>query len=119
MSSNAETSGLALIFSSDGLEAWRNITPSLTLSLNTLPPGEDQRAHRHNSAAVTLILQGESCHSLVDGIPCPWEQGGTMVTPPGAPHSHHNRGGTQARFLIVQDGGLHYHARTMGFAFLP
>jgi hypothetical protein len=21
-------------------------------------------------------------------------------------------------FLIVQDGGLHYHARTMGFAFL-
>jgi hypothetical protein len=38
--------------------------------------------------------------------------------PPGEPHSHHNGGDVQARFLIVQDGGLHYHARTMGFQFL-
>jgi hypothetical protein len=40
------------------------------------------------------------------------------VTPPGAPHSHHNDGDRRALFLIVQDGGLHYHARTMGFSFL-
>ena len=42
----------------------------------------------------------------------------TLVTPPGAPHSHHNAGPRSVRFLIVQDGGLHYHARTMGFEFL-
>jgi gentisate 1,2-dioxygenase len=115
---NAATSGLAVIFSSDGLEAWRNITPTLTLSLNTLPPGEHQRAHRHNSAAITLVLQGEACHSMIAGTPRPWSLGNTLVTPPGDPHSHHNAGGVQARFLIVQDGGLHYHARTMGFEFL-
>ncbi|WP_160312477.1 hypothetical protein [Caballeronia mineralivorans] len=40
------------------------------------------------------------------------------MTPPAALHSHHNEGhGPRARFLIVQDGGLYYHGRTMGFAF--
>jgi gentisate 1,2-dioxygenase len=112
------TSGLAVIFSSQELESGRNITPSLTLSLNTLPPGEYQRPHRHNSAAITLILQGENCHSMVGGQRCPWRIGTTLVTPAGDPHSHHNPGAVQARFLIVQDGGLHYHARTMGFSFL-
>ena len=115
---NGETSGIALIFSSEPQAAARNILPSLTLSLNTLPPGEHQRAHRHNSAAITLVLQGEHCHSMVDGARCPWSPWATLVTPPGAPHSHHNDGSARALFLIVQDGGLHYHARTMGFSFL-
>ena len=115
---NPSTSGLALIFSSAGLEAARNVTPSLTLSLNTLPPGQEQRAHRHNSAAITLAVQGDGCFSTVSGTRCPWTVGSTLVTPPGEPHSHHNPGAIGARFLIVQDGGLHYHARTMGFEFL-
>ncbi len=115
---NAATSGLALIFSGDGLEDTRNILPKLTLSLNTLPPGEAQRAHRHNSAAVTLVVQGRGCHTMLDGDMCPWRHWTTLVTPPGVPHSHHNPGDERALFLIVQDGGLHYHARTMGFAFL-
>jgi gentisate 1,2-dioxygenase len=55
---------------------------------------------------------------MVDGVRCPWTHWATLVTPPGAPHSHHNEGEAGARFLIVQDGGLHYHARTMGFEFL-
>lgn len=116
--SNDSTAGLALIFSSDGLEAWRNLTASMTLSLNTLPPRESQRAHRHNAAAITLVLQGENCHSRIAGEARAWSLGNTLVTPPGEPHSHHNGGDVQARFLIVQDGGLHYHARTMGFEFL-
>jgi gentisate 1,2-dioxygenase len=115
---NETTSGLALIFSSDRLEAARNIMPTLTLSLNTLPAGEHQRAHRHNSAAITLVVHGQSCFSMVDGQRCDWSPWATLVTPPGAPHSHHNRGASKAWFLIVQDGGLHYHARTMGFSFL-
>jgi gentisate 1,2-dioxygenase len=115
---NETTSGLALIFSSDRMEANRNIMPTLTLSLNTLPSGEHQRAHRHNSAAITLVLRGDDCFSMVDGQRCDWQPWATLVTPPGAPHSHHNRGNGRALFLIVQDGGLHYHARTMGFSFL-
>jgi gentisate 1,2-dioxygenase len=90
----------------------------LTLSLNTVPPGEHQRAHRHNSAAITLALNGGGCYSMVGGKRCDWSPFATLVTPPTEPHSHHNPTEARAMFLIVQDGGLHYHARTMGFEFL-
>jgi gentisate 1,2-dioxygenase len=96
----------------------RNIMPSLTLSLNTVPAGARQRTHRHNSAAITLILSGARCYSLVGDERCDWSEHVTLVTPATVPHSHHNESGERAMFLIVQDGGLHYHARTMGFAFL-
>lgn len=112
------TSGRALIFSSEALEASHNIHPFLTLSFNTLAPGESQAAHRHNSAAITLAVDGDTCHSSVDGQAMPWQPWMTMVTPPGAAHSHHNAGGRRALFLIVQDGGLYYRARTMGFQHL-
>lgn len=112
------TSGRALIFSSEALEASHNIHPFLTLSFNTLAPGESQAAHRHNSAAITLIVDGDACHSTVDDMAMSWLPWTTMVTPPGAAHSHHNAGGRRALFLIVQDGGLHYRARTMGFQHL-
>lgn len=115
---NDNTSGRALIFSSERQQASRNLMPTLTLSHNTLAPQESQRAHRHNSAAITLIIQGADCHSMVGGERCDWAPWATMVTPPGAAHSHHNAGDARAQFLIVQDGGLHYHARTMGFEFL-
>jgi gentisate 1,2-dioxygenase len=113
--SDTATSGRALVFSTESLEAGRNILPTLTLSFNTLPPAQVQPAHRHNSAAITLIVQGEGCHSVVDDVINPWSQWGTLVTPPAAVHSHHNGGTRRADFLIVQDGGLYYQARTMGF----
>jgi gentisate 1,2-dioxygenase len=114
-SRNAETSGMALIFCSGAMEASRNILPSLTLGLNAVPAGEQQPAHRHNAAAVTLILAGDRCYSMVGGARCDWSPFATLVTPAGAPHSHHNDGAARAQFLIVQDGGLHHHARTMDF----
>jgi quercetin dioxygenase-like cupin family protein len=111
-------SGLGLIFSSGQREVQRNVLPSLTLSLNTLPAGEFQPPHRHNAVAVTLVVRGEGCYSMIDGKRVDWSPWATMVTPPGAVHSHHNDGGQRAHFIIVQDGGLHQHARTMDFAFV-
>jgi hypothetical protein len=98
---NENTSGLALIFSSDRLEAARNILPTLTLSLNTLPSGEHQRAHRHNSAAITLVVRGEACFAGTASVPpggggirranlagrtailAPLHRGGTKPSPTG------------------------------------
>jgi quercetin dioxygenase-like cupin family protein len=114
-SRNAETSGMALIFCSAAMEASRNILPSLTLGLNAVPAGEQQPAHCHNAAALTLILAGERCYSMVGGARCDWSPFATLVTPAGVPHSHHNDSAARAQFLIVQDGGLHHHARTMDF----
>jgi gentisate 1,2-dioxygenase len=109
--------GLALVFSSAEQARSRNVLPTLTLAVNQLPPGRFQRPHRHNSAAVTLSIQGKNCYSLIDGRRVDWQEHAVMVTPPGDVHSHHNDGDRQMICLIVQDGGLYYHCRTMGFDF--
>lgn len=113
-----QTAGLAIIFSSDQQQGRRNILPTLTLAMNSLPPGEMQPPHRHNSVAVALIVHGLDCYSMVDGQRKDWSQWATTVTPPGALHSHHNDGDERAQILIVQDGGLYTHTRTMGFSFV-
>lgn len=114
---NDSTSGHALIFSADRTEDSRNITPTLTLSLNTLPPHSFQPPHKHNSAALTLAVAGDPAYSMVGDEQCNWSPWATLLTPAAAKHSHHNDGDTRAEFLIVQDGGLYYHARTMDFVF--
>ena len=63
------------------------------------------------------VEQGEECYSLIDGERKDWSPFATTITPPTSVHSHHNDGDNQALFLIVQDGGLYYHTRAMGFAF--
>jgi len=111
--------GKAVNFGCAGVAEQRTILPPFTLAMNSLGPGEFQRAHRHNAVAVTLVVQGAGCHSMIDGRRIPWEQDAVMITPPGAAHSHHNDGDALALFLIVQDGGLYYHCRTMGFSYTP
>ncbi len=113
----SEVAGLAVVFSSQGLEQRRNISPTLTLAMNQLPPGGYQVPHSHNSVAVSLAVDGERCYSKVDGTRKDWSPYITMVTPAKSVHSHHNEGGKNANWLIVQDGGIYYHCRTMGFRF--
>ena len=109
--------GLALVFSSIDQAHSRNVLPTLTLAVNQLPPGDFQRPHTHNSAAITLALEGRNCYSMIDGRRVDWQEHAVMVTPPGAVHSHHNDGDAWMSCLIVQDGGLHYHCRTMDFRY--
>lgn len=109
--------GSALIFSSEARQDTRNILPTLTAAMNFLPAGVDQPPHRHNSVAVSLVIRGQDCFSIIDGRRKDWAPWATTVTPPVSVHSHHNGGDSEARFLIIQDGGIYYHTRAMGFAF--
>ena len=111
------SAGPAVVLSTANLEETRNISPSLTLAMNQLPPGGAQPPHRHNSVAVSLVVNAPQCYSMVDGIQKNWEPWATLITPPESVHSHHNGGTEQANWLIVQDGGLYYHCRTMGFSY--
>jgi gentisate 1,2-dioxygenase len=113
-----EIPGAAVIMSSDMQVESRNALPTLTVAMNTLDPGVVQRPHRHNSVAVSLVVSGTNCYSKVDGRKKMWSPYATTITQPVAVHSHHNEGDERAFFLIVQDGGLFYHARAMGFAFV-
>jgi gentisate 1,2-dioxygenase len=99
------------------LERQRTTTPTFTLAMNSLLPGEAQRAHRHNAVAVSLVVAGTRCYSMIDDARVDWEPNAVMITPPTQLHSHHNEGDDLALFLIVQDGGLYYHCRTMGFSY--
>ena len=65
---------------------------------------------------VSLVIQGERCYSVVNGKRKDWAPYVTLVTPPTSVHSH-NEGTRLANWLIAQDGGIHYHCRTMGFRF--
>jgi gentisate 1,2-dioxygenase len=115
---NATIAGSALIFSAERQEATRNILPTLTAAMNSLPPGFVQPPHRHNAVAIALIIRGNGCFSIIDGKRKNWSPWATTITPPVSVHSHHNGGAEQARFLIIQDGGIFYHTRAMGFAFV-
>ena len=112
-----ELPGYAIVLSSEENEASRNVLPTLTLAMNTLPGGTSQPPHRHNSVAVSLVVSGEDCYSMVDGKRKDWSPWATTITPPVSVHSHHNGGDSRAMILIVQDGGLYYHTRAMGFEF--
>ncbi|MFT4509275.1 cupin domain-containing protein [Caballeronia sp. 15711] len=106
---------MAIMLASESSK-YGTITPSLTLALNSVAAGTSQIPHRHNSVAISLVLEGESCYSIVNGNTVHWSRFATFVTPGGASHSHHNESAGNALLLIVQDGGFYYHCRTMGFA---
>ena len=110
--------GRSVNFGNVAVEGQRTTTPTFTLAMNSLRPGESQRAHRHNAVAVTLVVAGERCYSMIEGKRVDWEPNAVMITPPADLHSHHNEGRGMALFLIAQDGGLYYHCRTMGFSYV-
>lgn len=117
MPDSGDASGKVVVFATEPFERMLSVTPTMTVALNSMEPGKAQRAHRHNSVAVTLPILADGCFSMIDGERVDWQPYATMVTPAGAAHSHHNEGGGLATFLIVQDGGLFYHCRAIGFSF--
>ena len=115
---SASNGNAAFIFSSQAGMVRRCLPyPALMLALNSLVAGSSQRPHRHNSAALTLVLAGERCHSMIDGTRHDWLPHAAIVTPPGQLHSHHNHGAGVARVLIAQDSGVHYYLRSAGFSY--
>jgi quercetin dioxygenase-like cupin family protein len=111
------TTGAAVQFSTRRTEPSFATTPFLNVSINTLAAGCDQRPHRHNGVAVTLAIQGDGIHSVIDGKRIEWSTGAAQITPATAMHSHHNRGDQRMRSLVIQDEGLHLYTRTPGFSF--
>lgn len=119
------TPGRALFMASARTARLGTCLPAMTLTLNAVRPGEGQRPHRHNAAALVLSLREAHCASTIGGRSFPWTKHVTLLTPAGVAHDHRNAPKTDGRVadddialsLIVQDGGLHYYTRTMGFSF--
>jgi gentisate 1,2-dioxygenase len=120
-----EVPGRAIFMTTERTEKLGTCLPAMTLTLNAVRPGEAQRPHRHNAAAMVLALREAKCASTIGGKRFPWTRYVTLLTPAGVAHDHCNarevEGAVQeediALALIVQDGGLYYYGRAMGFAF--
>ncbi len=111
------TTGASVQFSTRQTEPNFTTTPFINAAINTLAVNCDQRPHRHNGVAVTLAIQGEGIHSMIDGERIDWVSGAAQITPATTLHSHHNRGEKRMRSLVIQDEGLHIYTRTPGFSF--
>ncbi|MGD8789048.1 MAG: cupin domain-containing protein [Burkholderiales bacterium] len=112
-----DTTGASVQFATRRTAPGIATIPFINTAINTLEAGRDQRAHRHNGVAVTLALQGDGIHSLIDGERVDWITGVAQITPATRLHSHHNRGDRRMRSFVIQDEGLHVYTRTPGFSF--
>jgi len=110
-------SGMAMHFSSEKRAALGDIHPTIALAMNSLEPHKVQRPHRHNSVAMTLPIQCQNVYSVIEGERIDWHPYALLITPPADLHEHHNEGDEMMRSLVVQDGALYYHLRTIGFSF--
>lgn len=112
-----ETTGCSVMFSCQDFAPGYHTTPMINTAINTLEAGGNQRPHRHNGVAVTLAIEGEGVHSMIEGTRVDWSNGAAQITPAALLHSHHNRGTKRMRSFVIQDEGLHYYTRTPGFSF--
>jgi gentisate 1,2-dioxygenase len=113
---STETAGRAVQLASTSMAPTPLPVPSMNLAINTLEPGGDQRPHRHNGVAITLSIQGEGVHSMIEDERVDWSEGAAQITPATELHSHHNRGSKRMRSLVIQDEGVHFYTRTPGFS---
>lgn len=111
------TTGCSVMFSCHDFAPGYHTTPLINTAINTLEAGGDQRPHRHNGVAVTLAIEGEGIHSMIEDQRIDWSTGAAQITPASLLHSHHNRGSKRMRSFVIQDEGLHYYTRTPGFSF--
>lgn len=105
------------------------ITHTIWAMFGILPVGAVQAPHRHQSAAVDLVVDAKpGCYTMVgesldadgrikDGERVDWRPHSVFVTPPGLWHSHHNESGHPAHILPIQDAGLHTFLRTLDIRF--
>ncbi|MCH9672529.1 MAG: cupin domain-containing protein [Gammaproteobacteria bacterium] len=111
-----QTAGRALQLTAAAMAPARHPVPSINVAFNTLEPGDDQRPHRHNGVAITLSIQGDGVHSMIEDERVDWSEFAAQITPATELHSHHNRGTQRMESIVFQDEGLHFYTRTPGFS---
>jgi gentisate 1,2-dioxygenase len=92
-------------FASSQFEGRGCVAPAIGAGIATLEPGADQSPHCHDVDTISLGLECESVHALVEDVQIDWIANAAMLTPAGAVHSQHNRGEQRLFSFYVQDLG--------------
>jgi gentisate 1,2-dioxygenase len=106
---------LQLIPPGDDDFEWRQTTRTICTNLQILLPGETARPHRHSMNALRFVLEGAGAITVVDGKPCPMEEGDLVLTPAWTWHEHVHRGRAPIIWLDALDVPLHHYMGTGAF----
>ncbi|WP_310784600.1 cupin domain-containing protein [Mycobacterium sp. Z3061] len=124
-----EKNRVSVLLANAEQEQTLTLTHVLWAMFGVLPPGREQRPHRHQSVALDLILDAQpGCYTLLgteldyrgqiaDPIRVDWQAGGAFTTPPGMWHAHYNESGAPAHLIPVQDAGLQTYLRSLDMQF--
>ncbi len=125
-----DKSRVSVLLANADQEQTLTITHVLWAMFGVLPPGQEQRPHRHQSVALDLILDAPptGCYTLLgtrldergniaDPTRVDWQVGGAFTTPPGMWHAHYNETDTPAHLIPVQDAGLQTYLRSLDIKF--
>jgi gentisate 1,2-dioxygenase len=88
---------------------------TLAANIQILLPGEKARPHRHSMNALRFVLEGSGAVTLVDGKPCPMEEGDLVLTPAWTWHEHTHGGNGPIIWLDALDVPLHHYMGTSAF----
>lgn len=103
---SGETATQAILgFASSQYEQRSCVAPAIGAGITTLEPGADRAPHCHDVDTLSLGLECESVHSVVEGNQIDWVANAAMLTPAGAVRSQHNRGELRMFSFFVQDRG--------------
>ncbi len=88
---------------------------TLSANIQILLPGEKARPHRHSMNALRFVLEGSGAVTVVDGKPCPMEEGDLILTPAWTWHEHVHQGSAPIVWLDSLDVPLHHYLGTGAF----
>ena len=106
---------LQLIPPSEDDYEWRQTTRTICANLQILLPGEKARQHRHTPNALRFVMEGSGAITIVDGKPCPMEEGDLVLTPAWTWHEHVHQGSAPIIWLDALDVPLHHYMGTGAF----
>src|SRR5712691_1606163 len=88
---------------------------TLSANIQILLPGEKARPHRHSMNALRFVLESSGAVTVVDGKPCPMEEGDLILTPAWTWHEHVHQGSAPIVWLDSLDVPLHHYLGTGAF----
>ncbi|MCZ6604573.1 MAG: gentisate 1,2-dioxygenase [Alphaproteobacteria bacterium] len=104
-----------LILENPSFKGLAQATDTLYAGLQLILPGEVARAHRHTSAALRFIVEGEGAYTAVDGEKTYMSPGDFIITPSWDWHDHGHEGAEPVVWLDGLDlPAIHFYAA--GFA---
>ena len=96
-------------------EEGQQTSKTLAANIQILLPGEKARPHRHTMNALRFVLEGSGAITIVDGKPCPMEEGDLVLTPAWTWHEHVHQGAAPIMWLDALDVPLHHYMGTGAF----